>query len=106
VLILGATKEQLDLAASKVGIGIENLRVGNHGARFTLRLLGPKPEKYARKVKGHVAAVCWHGCRDFLVALLALNPKIRVRAAVGDHNRQLRGEGDTSTCLCQTKGLD
>lgn len=78
-----ATEKQLDKAARRIGVRIIEARAFGRGVRFRLGLQPNR--KYGRlSAQGNgrkVAAVCWHGHREFFRALFTQVPEARVQTA-------------------------
>ena len=89
-----ANQANIEQAASENGITLQELRPNPRGRGFLLRLkLGDKREdgtrKYQRlnhRLTRKVAAVCWHGHRDFMVSLFDLEPTARIDSAFAKYN--------------------
>lgn len=89
-----AALENIETAASETGITLQDLRSNPRGRGYLLRLkLGPKREdgtrKYQRlnhKLTRKVAAVCWHGHRDFMIRLFELEPSARINTAFAKYH--------------------
>ena len=87
MLIRNATFEQVEKAADKVGVRVVEWRaVSPTACRFRLGLTTAR--EYQRTSVGYgskgrrIAAVCWHGHRDFYRALFKVAPEARVQTAM------------------------
>jgi len=89
---LGA--DALERIARKVGVRAVNMRRDGRANRFTLRTVGARP-RYRRlsqsirnkdgKRRTVPGAVCWHGHRDFFMAVFADDPGARIQTAMADY---------------------
>jgi hypothetical protein len=85
----GFTKEDLERVGADVGVRVQagptqHGRGGVPRVSFTLKLAD---ERYRRRgfTGRRIAAVCWHGHRDFMRACFALNPDGRIKSAMADY---------------------
>lgn len=74
------TVEELASVAAHTGVRLENIRQQGHRVSFVLRLQPSR--KYQRRSHSgrKVAAVCWHGHRDFFRELFRVNPLAEIRS--------------------------
>lgn len=79
--IRGLTEQQLETAATDVGVCLVNVRRAGRGFAFTLGLTG---ELWRRR--GHsgrkVAAVCYHGHAAFMQRVFDANPEAVIISAM------------------------
>ena len=84
-----ASQENIEQAANDNGITLQELRPNPRGRGFLLRLkLGPT-KKYQRlnhKLTRKVAAVCWHGHRDFMRSLFELEPTAKIDSSFAKYH--------------------
>lgn len=74
------TVEELRAVASKVGVMVDHVRPQGRRIAFVLRLLPERKYQRVGNAGRKVAAVCWHGHRDFFRALFALNSAAEIRS--------------------------
>lgn len=129
------TREQLELAAADVGVTLDLTTLNNKGDRHRVKV-NPSDEKdsdgnrpYQRISASpfgsnrRVAAVCWHGFRDFFRACYALAPDAVFRTAfdtwsgAADFEARYRESGHRNigapiapisaceACVCPDSGL-
>ena len=79
----------IEAAARSVGVAVSPIVRRGRALQFTLR---PKGEHYRRRSPGgrRIAAVCWHGHRDFFRTLFWMAPEAKVSTA--QTRRLPRGE--------------
>ena len=107
------TPEQVEMAAREVGLRLRGISRAGKTDRsplsFTLGLDTAQRREdgslpYQRvSLSGNgrrVAAVCWHGHRDFMVALFDECPAMRLKSALADY----RGEQDFEDKFEDTRG--
>ena len=85
----GITKEQLLVAAFKVGVELDASRLNQAGTRHRVKVNPQRPNKYQRinALTGRrVHAVCWHGFRDFFLACFEQAPQAVFRTAMDTWN--------------------
>ena len=91
------TVSDLEYAAQKVGLAAVVGAVTSRSVRFTLERTGRKYQRLGfhrnkdgnrRKLGSYV--VCWHGHRDFMLALFDAKPDARLKSAMADY----RGRAD------------
>lgn len=83
--------QDLESAAEEVGLRLLDAQDKPREIRFRLRLapeIGRDGTDYQRKAGGgrKVAAVCWHGHRDFFRALFARCPGAVIKTAMATYN--------------------
>ena len=91
--VWGISEEEARVAAAKVGVAIHSDWAGSgiakDGRAIRFRLaLGEDKQRYRRMShdgRRKVAAVCWHGHRDFMRELLRVNPEARIQTAFADY---------------------
>lgn len=104
-----ATEEQIREAAHSVGLAIHSdCGIAQDGRALRFRLAvdstadrdawGFLPYQRASTWRGggpgrRVAAVCWHGHRDFMRALFSLAPDMRLKTALADYRGADHFEG-------------
>ena len=88
------TETQLIECAEGIGVKLHELRTEGRALRFTLRPTGQKIDgdhKYQRTSASgfhpdrRVHAVCWHGHRDFMLAVFERNPAARIKTMWSDY---------------------
>jgi hypothetical protein len=85
------TEQDIREAADEVGLAIHSDWSGNgitrDGRALRFRLaLGTDKENYRSIKRGRrIAAVCWHGHRDFFRALYRRSPEARIKTALADY---------------------
>jgi hypothetical protein len=94
--------EQIENAAASVGVRLVGLRpngVKKFSHSFTLKTSGPtsngSPVKFGRRSQRSTnkdgtkrripGSVCWHGHRDFMLALYRVAPTMRLKTALADY---------------------
>lgn len=80
MVIRFATREQIECAATETGVRIDNYRATSPTRHLFVLRLTPE-RRWQRMNHTHsrkVAAVCWHGHRDFFRALFRLVPTATV----------------------------
>lgn len=89
MIVWGVTPWELDDIALKIGVHVHALpagigRRGEPKSDFVLKL---ESEKYRRRgFNGRrIAAVCWHGHRDFMLELFDRFPDARIKSAMADY---------------------
>lgn len=116
MIVTGATMQNLEDAASEVGLKIDRFSriLNKKGDRIQFRLnlnqgfyANMKKSSfryfYERKSASYfrperrVHAVCWHGHRDFLDALFNIKPNAVVRSRIGREKVVHRGVVDLET---------
>lgn len=113
----GVTEAEIRAAAAEVGLTVYNDWRGTgvvkdgRALRFRLGLdtararnangsLPYQRRSTSRSRPRRIAAVCWHGHRDFMRALFRLAPEARIKTAIadyrgaGDFERRFRSTGD------------
>lgn len=80
----------VEAAARSIGVEVSPIRERGRALQFTLRL-GASREYQRRSPRGRrIAAVCWHGHRDFFRTLFWMAPAAKVSTA--QTRRLPRGE--------------
>ena len=104
MLAANVSPEDLQTAAASINVTVYNLRSANNARSrwlFTLRPIQPNRKPYREYGRYYrrgfhndrtIAAVCWHGHRDFFRALFALAPDCKVQTR---HTRQFTAAGCT-----------
>jgi hypothetical protein len=94
VKVWGVNETQLGLIADEVGVTLYNRRKDGRALRFSLRPPGEKIEgdyKYQRTSASgfhderRVHAVCWHGHRDYMLAIFKREPEARIKTMWADY---------------------
>lgn len=97
--IWGLTEAQLEQCATEIGVKLYEARVEGRAIRCRILPTGEKIEgdyKYQRTSASgwhadrRVHAVCWHGYRDFMLAVFEVNPDARIKTMMADY----RGKDD------------
>lgn len=92
--VWGVNETQLKLIADEVGVKLNNLHEDGRAWNFTLRPTGVKIDgdyKYQRTSASgfhadrRVHAVCWHGHRDFMLAIYKREPEARIKTMWADY---------------------
>jgi hypothetical protein len=94
--VWGLNEQELQHAATEVGVTPHQLREDGRALRFTLR-----PDRSLGKLGGDykyqrtsssgfhpdrkVFAVCWHGHRDFMLEVFKCNPEARIKTMWADY---------------------
>ena len=83
----GTTEQDIRASADEVGLAIHSDDVTPVGRALQFRLaLGPDKDSYRSIKRGRrIAAVCWHGHRDFFRALYRRSPEARIKTALADY---------------------
>lgn len=115
----GIQESDLRAAAKEVGVSFRGLDRAGRGFRFTLALDGEKYRRFSPFTGHKIAAVCWHGHRDFLRALFTRVPTAKVISSwitydglddfeanhddTGDRNvgSQMQPQSARDSCRCQ-----
>lgn len=102
--VWGITPEQAREAAAAVGVSIHGDYLGTgisrdgRGIRFRIGVDATQPRNangdlpYQRISMNHymrqrrIAAVCWHGHRDYMRAVFDINPDARIQTALADYH--------------------
>jgi hypothetical protein len=87
--VWNVTPQYLEAVARTTGVELSPIVKRGRALQFTLR---PKGEHYRRRSPGgrRIAAVCWHGHRDFFRTLFWMAPEAKVSTA--QTRRLPRGE--------------
>lgn len=75
----------LGKAANEAGVILNNLRTDGNGFRFTLALDGERYRRLSHMGK-KVAAVCWHGHREFMLNLFTYEPNAKLVTAMATYD--------------------
>ena len=77
MIIRGLLEQQLTECAENVGVNLYNIRKSGRGFRFQLKLKGEEYRRYSNSGR-KVAAVCWHGHRDFFREVYDINSQATI----------------------------
>jgi len=92
--VWGVNDTQLRICADEVGVKLQDVRKDGRALRFQIRPTGERIDgdyKYQRtsasgfNPERRVFAVCWHGHRDFMRAILAREPDARIKTMWADY---------------------
>ncbi len=74
--IKGLSVDELQDCAKVIGVELDNIRTKGNFVLFKVRLIDETYRKYRHKRK--VAAVCWHGFRDFIKEVYKINSTAKI----------------------------